>query len=224
MTHIPTKALIMRGNSGARPNLSNGEDDIGRLFYDTDTGTLSRWGGLAWESVEGTGGGSGAPTDAQYVTLAANAGLSGERVLTAGDGISLADGGAGAAVTIAAKGGGVGSLQVVIGDGASAVTTGVKGFVEIPYDCLIIAVRLVGDAAGSIVVDIWKDVFANFPPAVADTITAAAKPTLASAQKYEDVVLTGWTKTISRGDWLAINVDSASTVKQVTLSLTLVRL
>ena len=99
------------------------------------------------------------------------------------------------------------ALNIILGDGASAVTTGVKGFVEIPYACTITAVRLVGDAVGSIVIDIWKDSYANFPPTVADTITAAAKPTLASAQKEEDGTLTGWTKTLAAGDWLAFNVD-----------------
>lgn len=46
-------------------------------------------------------GGSGAPTDSQYVTLATDAGLSDERVLTAGSGISVTDAGAGSTVTVA---------------------------------------------------------------------------------------------------------------------------
>lgn len=46
------------------------------------------------------GGTGGAPTDAQYVTLAVDASLSAERVLTAGDGISLTDGGANGNLTI----------------------------------------------------------------------------------------------------------------------------
>ena len=50
-------------------------------------------------------GGSGAPTDAQYVTLATNGDLSAERVLTAGTNISLTDAGAGGTITIAASGG-----------------------------------------------------------------------------------------------------------------------
>jgi hypothetical protein len=44
-------------------------------------------------------GAAGAPADAQYVTLATNATLTVERVLTAGDGIALADAGAGSTVT-----------------------------------------------------------------------------------------------------------------------------
>ncbi len=111
------------------------------------------------------------------------------------------------------------AIEVVIGNGVDVITTGVKGFVEVPKACAIVAWRVVGDASGSIVIDVWKDTYANFPPTVADTITAAAKPTLAAAQKAEDVTLTGWTTALNAGDWLGFNVDSAATVKQVTLSL-----
>lgn len=44
--------------------------------------------------------GSGAPTTSQYVTLATDAILTAERVLTPGTGLDLTDGGAGAAVTL----------------------------------------------------------------------------------------------------------------------------
>ena len=50
-----------------------------------------------------SGTSSGAPTDATYVTLTTNGTLSNERVLTAGTGITLTDGGAGGAVTVAAS-------------------------------------------------------------------------------------------------------------------------
>jgi hypothetical protein len=46
------------------------------------------------------GGGGGAPTNAQYVVLAADATLTDERILTAGGGITIVDGGAGNPVTV----------------------------------------------------------------------------------------------------------------------------
>lgn len=55
----------------------------------------------------GGGGGGGAPEDAQYVTLATDATLTNERVLTAGSGISITDGGAGSTVTVTATGAGL---------------------------------------------------------------------------------------------------------------------
>lgn len=47
--------------------------------------------------------GGGAPVDAQYLTLSANGTLTDERILTAGVGISITDGGAGAAATISSN-------------------------------------------------------------------------------------------------------------------------
>lgn len=118
----------------------------------------------------------------------------------------------------------IGAVGIVIDGGGSVITTGVKGFVEVPFAGTITAVTLLStDAAvtsGSIVVDIWKDSYANYAPTVADTITASAKPTLSSAIKARDVTLTGWTTSIAAGDILGFKVDSVSTVLKVLVSLT----
>ena len=75
-------------------------------------------GNLSWGA-----GGSGAPTDASYVVISATGDLSAERVLTAGSGISITDGGANSTVTIAATGGGMTSFDVD-GDSGPAQTIG----------------------------------------------------------------------------------------------------
>jgi hypothetical protein len=115
------------------------------------------------------------------------------------------------------------ALQGVIDGGGATITTGVKGDIEVPFDCTIVSARLFADQSGSVVVDVWKDSYANFPPTNGDSITAAAKPTLSSAAKSQDSTLTGWTKTLSKGDVLRFNVDSATTVQRVTLSLAVTR-
>ena len=119
------------------------------------------------------------------------------------------------------------ALSVLLGNGSSVISTGIKGAVEVPFACTIEAVRLVGilpaSTNGNLVVDIWKDSYANYPPTVADTITAAAKPTLAAAQKYEDATLTGWTTAIAAGNWLIFNVDSAATLTLAAVSIRLRR-
>lgn len=108
------------------------------------------------------------------------------------------------------------AIEVVLGDGVQVLPTGVKGYLEVPVDCYLTGWRIVGDASGSCVVGIWKDTYANFPPTSADLILSSAKPTLSSAQKNQN---TSQRLLMSKGDWLAFNVESASTVKQVTLSL-----
>lgn len=113
----------------------------------------------------------------------------------------------------------IAAIEFVIDGGGAAITTGVKGDLEIPFACTINQATLVADQSGSIVIDIWKDTYANFPPTVADTITASAKPTLSSAAKSQDATLTGWTTSIAAGDILRFNVDSITTCTRVTLSL-----
>lgn len=111
------------------------------------------------------------------------------------------------------------TITFIIDGGGSAITTGEKGHLEIPFACTIQQVTMLADVAGSIVVDIWKDTYANFPPTDADSITASAPPTITTAQKAQDATLTGWTTAITAGDILAFNVDSCTTITRVTISL-----
>lgn len=112
------------------------------------------------------------------------------------------------------------TLTFVVDGGGAAIVTGIKGDLEIPFSCTIEAVTLLADQAGSIVMDIWKDAYANYPPTDADSITASAPPTISAATKSTDATLTGWTTSIAAGDILRFNVDSAATLQRVTISLT----
>ena len=122
-------------------------------------------------------------------------------------------------ITAAANGSSTSSMGIVIDGGGSAITTGIKGDLYIPTACIITANEMLADQSGSIVVDIWKDTYANYPPTVADTITASAKPTITTATKSEDTTLTGWTVSCSAGDTLRFNVDSCTSITRVALSL-----
>lgn len=115
------------------------------------------------------------------------------------------------------------SITFFIDGGGSAITTGVKGDLEIPFACTIERATILADQSGDIVVDIWKDTYANFPPTDADSITSSAPPTLSSATKAQDSTLTGWTTSISAGDVLRFNVDSVATVERVTISLKVIK-
>lgn len=115
------------------------------------------------------------------------------------------------------------AIGIIINGNGSAITTGVAADLYVPFTCTITAVTMLADQSGSIVVDIWKDILANYPPTIADTITASAKPTISAATNSQDTTLTGWTTTITAGDTLRFNVDSASTVTRVVLTLTVTR-
>lgn len=112
-------------------------------------------------------------------------------------------------------------ISFVIGDGTNVITTGRKAGIQIPFDCVITGWSIFEDTAtsSSIVVDIWKDSYANFPPVVGDTIAASAKPTLSAATKAENNTLTGWTTAVTAGDFIAPNVDSVTSAKRVVVVL-----
>lgn len=125
-----------------------------------------------------------------------------------------------AAVDVPISGGGTRTIGLTIDGGGAVITTGVKGYLPAcPFAGTITAATLIADQSGSIVIDVWKDTYANAPPDNSDSITASAPPTLSSAQKSQDSTLTGWTTSVSSGDVFGFNVDSATTVTRVTLVL-----
>ncbi|HRO02416.1 MAG TPA: hypothetical protein PLS69_02275 [Terricaulis sp.] len=112
--------------------------------------------------------------------------------------------------------------SVVIDGGGAAITTGVKGDIgPFPFACEIEEVTALADQSGSIVIDVWKDSYANYPPVDGDSITASAPVTISAAVKSQNATLTGWNKSIAAGDTLRFNVDSAATIQRVTLTFKL---
>ena len=112
-----------------------------------------------------------------------------------------------------------GTIQFWIDGGGSAISSGSKAWIRSAYDFIITDVEMTADQSGSIVIDIWKDSYANFPPDNADSICASSCPTLASQQRSQDSTLSGWSTAVSKGDYIKINVDSSAAVQQVLITL-----
>ena|SRR3990167_8772935 len=217
----------------------------GTLYYSTDTEILERSDGTTWEAysvagaasgitaltgeVTATGPGSVAATIAndavtyakmQNTTAAdillgrGNGGGAGDIQEITLSGLSLA----GTVLTVVPNP--VIKLSFTIDGGGSAITaTGIQKYLSSPVTGTINRVRVLADQSGSIVFDIWKDTWANRPPTNADSITAAAKPTLSAAQFYEDTTLTGWTTAVTLGDLLGIEIESSATITWAVLEI-----
>lgn len=110
-------------------------------------------------------------------------------------------------------------LLFIIDGGGATITTGVKGDIYLLENLTVEGWTLLADQSGSIVLDIWHDTYANYPPTVADTITASDKPTISTATKGQDLAPTGWTTSLAAGSSLRINVDSITTCQRVSLTL-----
>lgn len=115
------------------------------------------------------------------------------------------------------------AIEYVFDGGGVTIAANAKGDIQVPFSCRIVAARLLADQTGSIVVNIWKDTYGNFPPTVGDKITASAPPTISSSDHSEDTTLSGWTTFIAQGDTLRFNVDSVTTIARVTLILEVTR-
>lgn len=104
-----------------------------------------------------------------------------------------------------------------IDGGATTITTGAKGWITIGYTCAVYDMTLLAGPTGSIVLDLWKAAYASYPPTVANSMVASAKPTISSGIKAFDNTLTGWSLIFNKGDVLKWNVDSCSSITYVNL-------
>ena len=110
-------------------------------------------------------------------------------------------------------------LVFIIDGGGSAITTGGKGHLEVPFTCTLQQVSLLADQSGSIKVDIWKDTYGHYPPTNGDSICGGNEPEIAGGRKYQDSALFGWTKLLNKGDILAFNIDSCTTITRAVIGL-----
>jgi len=119
----------------------------------------------------------------------------------------------------------IGCLGITIDGGGSVITTGVTGSIIVPYACVIDCWGIIADQSGSTVIDVWKGSSPlSIPTSAAQSIAGSEKPTLSSQQINTDLNLTTWTKNLVFGDVLVFNVDSATTVKRVTLQIKVIKL
>lgn len=109
-------------------------------------------------------------------------------------------------------------IVYVIDGGGSAITTGEKGYIEVPFPCSINNVTIMLDQSGSINVVIQKAAYANFPPVAANTINGSGfTVSTATKNQIQSSVIT--TTSIAAGDILGFNVASATTATRATVSI-----
>ena len=164
-----------------------------------------------WTSVSQLGN-SNVSDNGTYMVVAENISTTGNIVLS-GAGMTV-DG-------VDVSGLPVCGIEFVIDGGGSAITTGMKGFLEIPFTCTINQWTLLNDVTGGIQVSVWKDVYANYPPTSADNITAWGNPMqVVNATCNQTATMTGWTTTtITAGDIIGFNVDSDNLTTRCTVGL-----
>jgi len=113
----------------------------------------------------------------------------------------------------------IASITFIIDGGGTVLATGLHGDLEIPFNCTIERVTLLADQTGDVVIDLFVDTLANYPPVVGDSIVAAAPPTITTDDNSQDATLTGWTTALLAGSTIRYNVNSVTTIERVTIAL-----
>jgi hypothetical protein len=117
---------------------------------------------------------------------------------------------------------GLAELPFIISGGGVAITTGVKGFLPIPFGATIIGWSIIADQAGSISIDILR---ANNAVPSVSIVGGGTKPTLTAAQFVGNTAPSGWATTLlAAQDYLGFSVASVATVTQATLTLFLAKI
>ncbi len=114
------------------------------------------------------------------------------------------------------------SIGATFNGGGSAIAANSKQWVYVPYGTTVQSATIACDVSGSIVFDVQMDTYANFSTAMT-SIVASAPPTVTSAQKSQDLTLTGWTVAIPAGDYILFKVTSATTVTNCNIVLDTLR-
>jgi hypothetical protein len=112
----------------------------------------------------------------------------------------------------------VASINYAIDGGGSVPSTGFKGQLSIPASCTLTGWVITADQSGSAVVDVLRSTYAGFP--TTSSIAGTDLPTLITAQKNEDLTLTGWGSTaINAGDQIQFHLNSVATVTRLNVTL-----
>lgn len=103
----------------------------------------------------------------------------------------------------------VSNVGVTLDGGGVALTTGQKGYITCPFAGSITAWDITTDT-GTCTFDVWKIASGTAVPTVSNTITASAKPVLASGTAIHSTTLTGWTTTVAANDIFGFSLDAVS--------------
>ena len=220
-----TASYALNGGSGAGfpftgSAVITGSLNITGSFAFTEGGTYIT-GSASLADIDG----AAFALSSQYLVLSQSSNLTNERVLSLSSRFSASDGGANNNYTVDLSNNmRTSTVGIIIDGGGSAITTGEKAEILIPFSGSIQSWALLADRSGSITVDIWKSTYATYPPTASNSIVASEKPFISASVKNTSSSLAGWTASINKNDTLKFYVSASSTIQRVNLTLELLRL
>lgn len=101
---------------------------------------------------------------------------------------------------------------------ADNVVVGSIAYVKVPYSGTITRWDMVADVACSATIDIWKS---SSRPTVVNTIVGSSMPGLNSTDIASDETLSGWSRSVAKGDTFAFKLNTLSGGSPTQISITL---
>jgi hypothetical protein len=111
------------------------------------------------------------------------------------------------------------TINYVIDATPNVVGTGIKGTLTIDVTGTIESWTVLADRVGSLVMDIKKTSYLNYPTFT--SIAGTEKPTLSNQAKNKDDGLSTWNTSLNAGDILQFEVESCDYVKQFLIAIKL---
>jgi len=103
--------------------------------------------------------------------------------------------------------------------GGTGCSSGSSIGFEMPVAGSLQTATLITDNASDIEIQLWKDTFANYPPASPDNITGNSPLRTLSLRTLQVTALTTWTCCFAAGDWIVPRIIGCSGPTKVFMAL-----
>jgi hypothetical protein len=113
------------------------------------------------------------------------------------------------------------NIGIFLDSTPDVISTGKKGFKQIPYNCQVLEWYVIGGATGTIEFDVKKSSFANYPSTT--SIVGSDYPKLTSQFKNSNTGVTAWSG-LSGGDIVDFVINSNTDVESVGLFIKIRRI
>jgi hypothetical protein len=114
----------------------------------------------------------------------------------------------------------VGGIGTVLDNSGTVLGTGFAGYKRATEACTIVGWSIEANGTSpTMTFDVWKIATGTALPTVANTITASAKPALATGNALKSTTLTGWTTAVAANDIFGFNLDAVTVATWAELTI-----
>jgi hypothetical protein len=111
----------------------------------------------------------------------------------------------------------VGGFGITIDGALAVITSGIKGYVIVPFSGQIQSWEILSNVSGNTSIDVLKSTFSTFSSGTGTTITGGDYINLNSSYKNINTNLSAWTVSFNAGDIFTFQVLSANTISRANI-------